>query len=300
MSRKELSTSFNTRQHMEKRDYELFYYSDVRLDRISSHRHGYYEVYFFLEGSVDFQAGGSTRRLQYGDFLLLPPGVSHRPSIDDPDTPYRRFVLWLDPDFCLQLTRISPDLMYGFQASAETGGFFYRSGRFPAREIQARFIDLLEETKAVRVFSSTNATLKIASLLMRLNQIAYDALHPASPSVDGDLCLNLCDYIGQHLEEDLSLEALASYFYASKYHISHVFKDYMGISLHQYILKKRLQACKNGILSGIPFKQLIYQYGFHDYSSFYRAFKKEFGQSPGEFREHSHLPGPTPAGGLDA
>ena len=133
MSRKELSTSFNTRQHMEKRDYELFYYSDVRLDRISSHRHGYYEVYFFLEGSVDFQAGGSTRRLQYGDFLLLPPGVSHRPSIDDPDTPYRRFVLWLDPDFCLQLTRISPDLMYGFQASAETGGFFYRSGRFPAR-----------------------------------------------------------------------------------------------------------------------------------------------------------------------
>ena len=185
MSRKELSTSFNTRQHMEKRDYELFYYSDVRLDRISSHRHGYYEVYFFLEGSVDFQAGGSTRRLQYGDFLLLPPGVSHRPSIDDPDTPYRRFVLWLDPDFCLQLTRISPDLMYGFQASAETGGFFYRSGRFPAREIQARFIDLLEETKAGRVFSSTNATLKIASLLMRLNQIAYDALHPASPSVDG-------------------------------------------------------------------------------------------------------------------
>ena len=111
-----------------------------------------------------------------------------------------------------------------------------------------------------------------------------------SPAYENVLYLNLCDYINNHLEENLSLDRLADFFYVSKYHISHLFKDHMGISLHQYIIKKRLHASKNGILSGIPLKTLIYQYGFHDYTAFYRAFKKEFGLSPTEFREQHHLP----------
>lgn len=105
-------------------------------------------------------------------------------------------------------------------------------------------------------------------------------LHQVPAAYENVLYLNICDYINNHLGDDLSLDHLASFFYTSKYHISHVFKDNMGISLHQYIIKKRLQASKNGILSGIPFGELYHQYGFSDYTSFYRTFKKEFGLSP--------------------
>ena len=115
-------------------------------------------------------------------------------------------------------------------------------------------------------------------------------LHQVPVAYENVLYLNLCDYINNHLSEDLSLDKLASFFYSSKYHISHVFKDNMGISIHQYIIKKRLHASKNGILSGIPFTELYHQYGFSDYTSFYRAFKKEFGLSPKEFREQKGLP----------
>lgn len=54
----------------------------------------------------------------------------------------------------------------------------------------------------------------------------------------------------------------------SKYHISHIFKDNMGIPLHQYILKKRLHASKNAILSDHPISHVYLQYGFKDYTSF--------------------------------
>ena len=44
-------------------------------------------------------------------------------------------------------------------------------------------------------------------------------------------------YIDEHLSEDLSLERLAAELLLSKYHIAHVFKDEIGMSIHQYIPK---------------------------------------------------------------
>ena len=98
----------------------------------------------------------------------------------------------------------------------------------------------------------------------------------------------MCEYISAHLEEDLSLSALSKEFFISKFYIAHLFKETIGLSVHQYIIKKRLSACKDALLGSIPISQLFLQYGFHDYSSFYRAFKKEYGMSPKEYRQ-SHL-----------
>lgn len=263
------------------------------LCRISFHTHEYYEFYFFLEGSVHYQIEDTSYPLEYGDFLLLPPGVPHRPIFTDTTLPYRRFVLWMSRDFYNSLTATSPDFAYGFQTALDTRQYHFHADYFPSQEIQGKLIDLIEEHGSKDIFHETNTRLMIAAFLMHINRMVYNALNQVSPSYENALYLNLCDYINNHLDEDLSLETLAAFFYVSKYHISHVFKENMGISLHQYILKKRLQASKNGILSGTPFSQIIYQYGFHDYTSFYRAFKKEFGLSPTEFKEQNRMPETT-------
>jgi len=288
---KELSTSFNQRQYMETPDYEIFYYNDVNPGDISTHKHEYYEFYYFLGGSVQYQVGKLCYSLSQGDFLLLPPGLPHRPIFMDASVPYQRLVLWLSRDFYDSLIQISPDFGYAFQTAESIAQYHFHAELFSGQEIQGRLIDLVEEIHGNNIFHETTARLMIGSFLMHINRLVYNSLNQISPSYENALYLNLCDYINNHLGDDLSLETLAAFFYVNKYHIAHIFKDNMGIPLHQYILKKRLQASKNGILSGIPFNQIIYQYGFHDYTSFYRAFKKEFGLSPTEFKEQNHMTG---------
>lgn len=289
--KKELSTAFDTRQYMQSDDLEIFYYNDVNLNHISFHHHEYYEFYFFLEGDVVYQIGSEQYLLQYGDYLLIPPGMPHRPDFRSTDTPYRRFVLWLSKDFYDQLLASSPEFSYGFDYVKQEKQYRFQTDFITSQNIQGLLMDLLEEKNSSRSFRDLHIRMMAASFLLHINRLIYDACHKISPSYENVLYLNVCDYINNHLEEDLSLDQLAAFFYVSKYHISHIFKDNMGISLHQYVVKKRLQASKNGILSGIPFNQLIYQFGFHDYTSFYRAFKKEFGLSPTEFREQHQLTG---------
>jgi AraC-like DNA-binding protein len=99
--------------------------------------------------------------------------------------------------------------------------------------------------------------------------------------------LDITQYIDHHLEEDLSLDDLAGIFYVSKYYIAHRFRERLGISVHQYILKKRLEQCAASIARGSSITRTFTEYGFRDYASFYRAFRKEYGISPKEYQEAS-------------
>lgn len=71
----------------------------------------------------------------------------------------------------------------------------------------------------------------------------------------------------------------------SKYHLSRQFKESMEITIYQYILKRRLSKSKLLISEGMPLTTTCKLCSFKDYSSFFKAFKKEYGISPKTFKE---------------
>lgn len=288
--KKKLSTKFNTRQYMQSSEFELFYYNDTALKSVDAHKHDYYEFYFFLEGDVQYHIEEKVYRLEYGDCLLIPPCIPHYPEFLSYDKPYRRFVFWLDKSYYIKLHQWDADITYGFDYADIHHSYRFHTDYITTQEIQGRLTDLIEETGGERPFRHLASELAAISFLIYINRLLYDSLHQKSTVYENVLYLNICDYINQHLEEDLSLDSLSAFFYVSKYHISHIFKDNMGISLHQYISKKRLHASKNAILSHQPISHVYHQYGFKDYTSFFRAFKKEYGVSPKEYREQHRLP----------
>ena len=69
-------------------------------DEVQLHSHTFYELIYCHSGSLDYLVGTQRYRLQRGDIVIIPPGISHRPLFLDLLTePYRRMVLWISCNF---------------------------------------------------------------------------------------------------------------------------------------------------------------------------------------------------------
>ena len=280
---KQLRSAFNTRQYMLSQDFEIYYYSDVNFHSVGSHSHDYYELYFFVEGAVEMEIVGKRHPLHAGDVIIIPPEISHRAVIQDALIPYRRFVFWISRAYCAGLTEQSPDYMYLFQQVMASGKFIYHFDMMEFNALRTRLFALLDEIHAQRFAKGARIALCVSDLVLHLNRAVYEMEHPITHTENISRYEAITNYIDVHLEDKLTLDHLAKEFYISKYYIAHLFQENTGLSVHQYITKKRLVACCDAIKSGVGISRAYALCGFNDYSSFYRAFKKEYGIPPSEF-----------------
>jgi AraC family transcriptional regulator len=89
------------------------------------------------------------------------------------------------------------------------------------------------------------------------------------------------DYINAHLDEDLSLTELAAIVQISPHYFSHLFKQSMGISAHQYVIRCRVERAKNLLLQGdLSIVEVAYEVGFANQSHLNRHFKRLLGVTP--------------------
>ena len=267
-----LSSVFLNRQYMISKDFEIYYYKDRNLRNVEIHSHEYYEFYFFLEGEVTMFYSDSSHRMKNGDMVIIPPGMQHHVQIHDPAVPYRRVVFWITKSFLSKLSVHSEEFLF-LTGKADDSGFAWHFNEVTFNTVQRKIFHVIEEIFSDRFGRRMAVALGINDLLLFLNRTVYESLHPERyGKSEKNLDRNLIRYIEEHINEDLRLDTLSELFFVSKYHISHLFKDKMGIS--------RLAMSKDALINGRKPSEVFREYGFSDYSVFYRAFVKEFGLSP--------------------
>ena len=84
---------------------------------------------------------------------------------------------------------------------------------------------------------------------------------------------NTIDYIENHLTEKLSLETIALGLNYSKYHLHRVFKKTVGMTIHDYILRRKLsEAAKYLVFSHKSILEIALLSGYESQQAFSLSF----------------------------
>ncbi|MDK2596822.1 helix-turn-helix transcriptional regulator [Pseudoalteromonas obscura] len=93
-------------------------------------------------------------------------------------------------------------------------------------------------------------------------------------------------YIAYNINKPITVDEMADLLYCSKFYFLREFKKFMGITPYQYLMNKRLEEAKRRLSSSQKndIASIGLDLGFNDQSHFTRSFKKQFGMTPGQFR----------------
>ncbi|OAS89276.1 MULTISPECIES: response regulator transcription factor [Metabacillus] len=99
----------------------------------------------------------------------------------------------------------------------------------------------------------------------------------------------ICDYIDQNYQENITRTSLAKIVYLSPDYIARYFKKETGISLVNYIIKKRVDIAKDLLNNtDLPVHIISDKVGYGNYSYFTKLFKKETNYTPVDYRKLSN------------
>ena len=102
--------------------------------------------------------------------------------------------------------------------------------------------------------------------------------------------LRVLVHIQQHLDDPLSLEALARLACFSPFHFHRIFKGMVGESVKEHVRRLRLERAAGQLkLGGLPVTQIALAAGYETHEAFTRSFKTVFGAAPARYRSAKHL-----------
>ncbi len=121
-----------------------------------------------------------------------------------------------------------------------------------------------------------------AKLLTDLCTICIDSI---LPKLRESNMLAVAQYIDANYFKKLSLEDIANNFYISKFALAHKFKEQFGITVGEYITKKRVTVAKELLrYSNKSTSEISIDCGVDDPNYFTKIFKKSEGCSPRDYR----------------
>ena len=260
------------------------YYVNVQTRSSIAHSHPYYELILVRRGVCEYHAGGARFLLHPDELLIIAPGTVHTMFCPSDSSSYERLILQVNADFMLQV--LSACLL------AERAQSFPPLYILRAEDVcRWGLRELLERINATA--SVTDSGLRerlyrcqIGELMLTIEHIVSTS-QTVAPSASSELISGVTAYILERFREpELSVASAAQQFYISREHLSRTFKSYTGESISHYITDLRMQEFRHGLVMGKNVLESCLESGFSDYSSFVKTFRKLYGITPAEYRDH--------------
>lgn len=270
-------------------NFKIFHIRDKKDIKFEYHHHDFSKIVILIDGDLTYYIEGKAYILKPWDILFVNKNEIHKPVVN-PNKYYERIVIWLNPDFMAKYAQGNNDLLKCFEVAVKNNYNLLRLNMKSIDIIKNLIQDIqncnnsnefgseiLKESLFVQLMVLMNRLFLNSDKNRDIEDIQYDK------TIEGVL-----NYINSNLENDLSIDTIASEFFISKYYLMRKFKNQIGSSIHNYVVQKRLILARSLISDGLSMSSVCSRCGFNDYSSFVRAFKKVYGVSPSNYNPTIH------------
>ncbi len=254
-----------------------------KLERIKewhekSHAHPFCEILFVLSGKGETSVNGKSYPIEKGDIVIYNPQTVHEESTTG--------IAGIEMAFFgitnFQVSGLPADHLIDKEASpvlhtkkdADKFDFYFRS--------------LVEEVYADKQYGELIA--KYWARLILLGILRLSNISEAK-FVTNAIFTRIHQYLSHHFTEIESMDQICDELNISKYYLSHVFKNYMGIPPMQYITTRRISYAKKLLQeTDLTATAVGEACGYKDHVLFFKAFKKLEGITPIAYRRQASGP----------
>lgn len=223
-----------------------------------------------FKGAIGLQVGTLRLRLKAGDYYVLPKGVPHY-GLDQElfDAAFFHFLPPADG------------------APARMTAEIDLHGRLPAGVDYVSIYRFTERHYKRGVLTASQVGIQLFAVI---EQIAASQHHRrlAATASSHHLAGAVLDLLQGHYADDLTARDISRQLGYSYTHLERVFRKEFKMSIHQQLLKIRVDAAAHGLQMGKSIKEVAAESGFRDYYYFLKTFKRLRHMTPGTFQKTFH------------
>jgi len=157
---------------------------------------------------------------------------------------------------------------------------FERAGLPPSPRMAAVLHSLVEQGD--EGFALEEAALQVVA---HVHRTLHEGAAPAPVPRQDDRARAAADCIEARAGDALALEDVAQAAGLSAFHLLRTFRRAMGVTPHQYLMRTRLMRAMALLRdTRLPITAVAYDAGWADLANFNRAFRRELGCTPGQYR----------------
>lgn len=243
------------------------------------HKHDFNsEMFLVTEGGGLFHIDGHACEVGPGTLLFYQRGVWHeeRSTVHPFSGMYVGFsdlqIKGLPPDYVIHPQAV-PVKKLGADATRIR------------RQFQACVTELNREIPGSRELANH----QLGILLVELARlIHYPSLSAAATKPSQAAVTRARSFIEENYRSPITLKTLAKTTFVNEYHLAHLFKEGLGISPIQFLIRCRVEAAKRYLTTtDLSLKEIGELVGYQSETSFHQMFKKVTGMTPGKFRNSS-------------
>ncbi|WCN15075.1 helix-turn-helix domain-containing protein [Marinomonas mediterranea] len=237
------------------------------------HAHEEFSIGVTLRGRQDFFAVGQFHKSHPGSVIILNPDDAHDgESGGDKALEYK--MLYVKPE------QLTPALSALGMPHPEHFRVKHTVSQQDTLRDQVLRLASLIESDGTTSSEYESGLFELAEQLVPMQE--QSVLQPASRM--HRLLNNAKEYLQDNYTKEVALDELCQVACLSKFHFLRSFKDYTGMTPHQYWLNIRINRARQALKSGIPVSNVANIFGFNDLSHFNRRFKPVFGMTPYQYQ----------------